>query len=85
MFETMPIDDGLCAVEGCDERGRPQVCPYDQRYHRHGCIHYENDHPFHPEMRFKSGAWRRICDPHYATIAAGAVASGRVSAETVGR
>ena len=65
-------DDGLCAVEGCDRAGQRQVCLYDYAYHRHGAIHYVNDHPFHPDMTFKAGAWRGICNPHYADMKAGA-------------
>lgn len=70
MLEHMPVDDGLCAVEDCPNDGKPQVCPYDQQYHRHGYIHYKNGHRWHPEMKFRS-AWHGVCDPHYADIIIG--------------
>ena len=69
-------DDGLCAVEDCAERGRPQVCPYDGRYHHHGKIHYKNDHRIHPALRFKAGPWRGVCDSHMTKIKAAFVAAG---------
>ena len=59
-----------CAVVGCKDEGRPQVCPYDGRRHHHGHIHYENDHPAHPEMKFRGGEWRDMCNAHYAQIVA---------------
>lgn len=61
-------DDGLCAVEGCENRGQPQICPYDGSYHRHGKVHYENNHPRHPDVKFKAGAWRGICKYHFDGI-----------------
>ena len=68
----MPIDDGLCAVEDCQSRGLPQVCPYDRKYHHHGYIHYENGHRWHPQLVFRSGAWHGMCDSHYGVIIGGA-------------
>lgn len=63
--------DLTCAVEGCGINGRPQVCPYDGRYHHHGRIHYEQGHRWHPDLRFREGDWHRICDDHYRAIIAG--------------
>jgi len=63
--------DTTCAVTDCKEAGRPQVCPYDGKYHHHGYIHYENGHRWHPQLTFKPGPWRGICDPHMAEINAG--------------
>jgi len=71
------MDDERCAVEGCEEAGRAQVCVYDGRYHWHGKIHYENGHPFHPELRFRAledGGWRGVCNDHYQAIKNGAQA-----------
>ena len=65
------VDEDRCAVEGCPNQGRPQVCPYDGRYHHHGRIHYENGHRLHPEMKFRpidDGGWRGMCDFHYQLI-----------------
>ena len=75
--ETMPIDDGLCAVVDCPARGRPQVCPYDGRYHHHGYIHYQNGHRWHPSLTFRAGAWHGVCDRHYEVII-GAARAARV-------
>ena len=75
MAEIMvQYDDGKCAVGGCEADGRPQVCIYDSRYHRHGKIHYVNAHPFHPALWFKDGPWCDVCNPHYAEMKAGAEA-----------
>lgn len=68
---VVPEDADRCAVVGCEERGRPQVCPYDGRYHHHGCIHYEDGHRWHPRLTFKTGWWRGMCDAHMAEIRAG--------------
>lgn len=71
---TVVIGSGvvpLCAVEGCENQGQRQVCPFDGRYHHHGRIHYENDHPLLGGMRFRDLAqhgWLGICDPHYVDI-----------------
>lgn len=53
-------DDGLCAVTDCTADGRPQVCPYDGRYHHHGRIHYENDHRMAPRTHVQE--WRVAAD-----------------------
>jgi hypothetical protein len=74
---VVQYNDGQCAVEGCTDRGRPQVCPYDGRYHRHGKVHYANEHPWHPTLAFRSGAWRGICDRHYEVIIGAARAAQR--------
>jgi len=68
--ETIKVqyDDGMCAVQGCRNPGRRQVCPYDNRYHHHGKIHYENQHRWHPDLHFKRGPWRGVCDAHMKVI-----------------
>ena len=68
-LETLPIDDGRCAVVDCVERGRPQVCLTDGRYHRHGYIHYEDGDG---GLVFRRGAWHWLCDAHYRQIAVAA-------------
>lgn len=75
LFIASPRDDApLCAVVGCRTAGRPQVCPYDGRYHHHGRIHYECHTYKHndpgTELRFRKGAWHLMCDEHYAQIMA---------------
>lgn len=68
-----------CAVVDCERVGRPQVCPYDGRYHHHGRIHYENGHPWHPSLVFRhsnlADGWPYVCDVHYAEIIAGRAAN----------
>lgn len=59
--------DDRCAVEGCDKRGRPHVCPYDGRYHHHGCIHYDCGYPQH-SVAFKTDGWRWVCNEHYQLL-----------------
>lgn len=56
----------LCAVEGCTEGGVPQVCPYDGRYHHHGCIHYDAAKPGHG-LVFRNG-WGLVCPAHYEAL-----------------
>lgn len=74
---TTIAEDGtdirLCAVEDCDGLGRPQVCLYDGRYHHHGFIHYGEQYPEMAELglTFRTGEWRGICEPHYATLKVG--------------
>ena len=59
--------DARCAVVGCTERGRPQVCPYDGRYHHHGRIHYEG--PKAPAgITFHADHWDLMCDSHYSVL-----------------
>ena len=79
MTQATQVDERECAVEDCHEWGKPQVCVYDGRYHHHGRIHYENGHPFHPELRFRGmdeGGWRGICNTHMKQIKAGAARAG---------
>ena len=54
------LDDGLCAVVGCSEPGKSQVCAGDGRYHHHGRVHT------HPDTPVKGDGWRYICDAHMA-------------------
>lgn len=55
-----------CAVKDCENQGRPQICPYDQRYHHHGRIHYDT---IPSKLTFtKDRAWRFVCDEHYAVL-----------------
>lgn len=60
----------ICAVVDCTNEGRPQACPYDGASHYHGLIHYENDHPAHPELRFRPLAegWLFVCNQHVQQI-----------------
>lgn len=53
--------DEPCAVEDCANRGRPQVCPYDQRYHHHGRVHYGT---IPSALAFREGGWSLVCDAH---------------------
>lgn len=57
----------LCAVEGCEKRARPQLCPYDGRYHGHGAIHYDCGHP-KSQLQFRKGGWFWVCDEHYTVL-----------------
>ena len=54
-----------CAVIGCANRGRVQICPYDGRYHHHGRIHYR-DKP--STVEFHKDAWDYVCDNHYKLL-----------------
>jgi len=58
----------VCAVEGCSRIGSPQVCPYDGRYHHHGCIHYDCGYPQHSVSFKQDGEWHFICDEHYELL-----------------
>jgi len=58
-----------CAVLGCDEPGRPQVCPYDGSRHGHGAIHYDCGYP-KSALEFHKGDWYWICNGHYAVVCA---------------
>ena len=59
----------LCAVEGCTNEGKPQICPHDGRLHHHGCIHYNCGCPNH-SLEFIKDGWYWICDEHYAIVKA---------------
>ena len=54
----------LCAVAGCTEPGRPRICPYDNRYHHHGCIHYSEERS---ALHFRDG-WHWVCDEHFKIL-----------------
>jgi len=56
-----------CAVVNCPNLGRRQICPFDGRYHGHGCIHYSNDDK-RLNLEFKTDGWYYICDEHYNFI-----------------
>jgi hypothetical protein len=71
---TKQLDEGIrgeatCAVEGCEEQGKPQVCPYDGRMHRHGKVHYDCGSP-KSALKFRGGRWRLICDTHLGVLQA---------------
>lgn len=53
----------VCAVVDCRQRGRPQVCYSDGRYHHHGCVHYDTADP-----RVRQYVWCWLCDEHYALL-----------------
>lgn len=56
-----------CAVVGCSEPGRPQVCPYDGRRHGHGAVHYDCGSP-PSALTFHEDDWYWVCDTHYAVL-----------------
>lgn len=58
-----------CAVVGCNEPGRPQQCPYDGTYHRHGAVHYDCGYPT-SALKFHKGDWYWVCDTHISMLAA---------------
>ncbi|MEO7667151.1 MAG: hypothetical protein ABIU97_08985 [Dehalococcoidia bacterium] len=64
--------DELCAVTDCERRGRPHICLYDGRYHRHGHIHYETAEGstrLNPMgLTFRHDGWRFICNSHYQQL-----------------
>ena len=55
-----------CAVKYCREHGRPQICPYDHKYHHHGMIHYDCGSPEH-SVAFVEG-WEFVCNTHYELL-----------------
>ena len=59
-----------CAVKDCKNEGKTQFCPYDSRYHYHGCIHYTCHKNWCPnsKLEFESEGWFWICDTHYNQI-----------------
>jgi len=59
----------VCAVRGCEREASPQICPFDGRYHHHGCIHYDRAPGRIPELEFLDG-WGWVCDFHYGAICA---------------
>lgn len=62
------MDKPECAVMMCEEPGRPQVCPYDGARHHHGRIHYDVAEKIGTSLTFRVGAWRDICNLHYAVL-----------------
>lgn len=58
---------GRCAVIGCFQAPKPQVCPYDGAQHRHGAIHYDCGSPV-SSLAFHAGDWYWVCDAHYAHL-----------------
>ena len=64
------MNKDLCAVDGCEKEGKPQVCPHDGRMHHHGRIHYDCGYPVH-SLKFRSmdEGWFLICDEHYQVVA----------------
>ena len=60
-------DKALCAVDGCDHEGKPQICPFDHRAHRHGCIHYGCGYPA-SALTYRAEGWHWICDEHYKVV-----------------
>ena len=53
----------VCAFKDCANRGGPKICPYDGRYHHHGCIHYDMSDP-----RMRQGGWCYVCQGHYEEL-----------------
>lgn len=56
-----------CAVVGCEETPKPQRCPYDGQWHRHGAVHYWCGYP-ESSLTFHEGDWYLICDSHLAVL-----------------
>jgi len=56
-----------CAVLDCENQAKPQVCPYDNKYHGHGAIHYDCGYP-ESSLRFRFGDWFWVCDTHYQVL-----------------
>lgn len=56
-----------CAVEGCEEEGQSQQCPFDGAYHHHGRIHYDREKTY-GSLTFKVDGWHLICDNHYKQL-----------------
>jgi hypothetical protein len=62
-----------CAAADCPNLGRPQVCPYDGRYHHHGRIHYgdaPNRGVGQEGIAWRSEGWHLMCDAHYTQVEA---------------
>jgi hypothetical protein len=56
-----------CAVVGCEQPGRPHICPHDGRYHHHGRVHYDSGCPKH-SLDFRDDGWHLLCDEHFAIV-----------------
>ncbi len=54
-----------CAVVGCEHEGTPHLCPYDERRHYHGAIHYNCSRAEPTTLTFKKDGWFWICEAHY--------------------
>ena len=61
----------VCAVRGCERPASPQICPFDGRYHHHGCIHYDRTENVPDGVEYLKG-WGWVCDFHYGAICAAA-------------
>jgi len=63
-----------CAVEGCEDEGRRQTCPYDGRVHHHGRVHYpdsaEAQEIWGNRLAFRSmrDGWFLMCDTHMEVL-----------------
>ena len=63
-----------CAVEGCEDEGRRQVCPYDGRVHHHGRVHYPTDasarERWGSSLTFRPirDDWFLMCDTHMEVL-----------------
>lgn len=60
----------VCAVEGCPEEGKRQICLYDGKLHHHGCIHYNCEAAKMTKhgLTFREGGWALMCDKDYAVM-----------------
>lgn len=56
-----------CAVVGCENAAKPQVCPFCDRRHQHGCIHYDGISSV-LALTMRPDGWYWICDEHYEAI-----------------
>jgi hypothetical protein len=59
--------DRVCAVVGCPNPGKPQICPGDGASHGHGRVHYRD---CHSTLTFRDGEWHLVCDAHLAELRA---------------
>lgn len=55
---------GICAVEGCTERGECHPCFYDGTTHHHGCIHYDKK-AFAEAGHVVRPGWGWLCNTHF--------------------
>ena len=59
--------ESICAVIGCENNGRRQICPIDRRNHHHGRVHYDT-WPSSLSFRDMKDGWFLMCDGHFATF-----------------
>jgi hypothetical protein len=59
----------VCAVIDCPSPGRAYVCPFDNRQHHHGMIHYSCGYP-PSTLKFRDDGWHLICEAHYQHVKA---------------